>query len=552
MFGVFHVVLAAMKCYFLFTAEVSEERISQSQRSGGTYNIYGQSGAMIWFKSLRKRIPISSSLAVSFLACHLAREPILPTDIYKWALEEKLPYLKAFLDIERQFGRPSSACPYSPSVMFKPYKVVGPRELEFMSGFVAQTIGLELPPVNFFAIANRYLNELSLPPDKILPLAARIYEWSMPPDLWLSANQKRLPSRVCVMSIILLAIRLLYNINGFGKWEESFAGPTISQSNQGRDGNIEVCSLSSDIPEKKISTCKSKKRKNVSRERSRSFDPNGKPKKRKNTVWSSRSSSLPGKRNPNKIRGLLNNHNYGFDTAELLHNLEALLANIDDKEEYLKDLPTYLKYCQDVVFAGLKPLLEINEEERIIEKLWNFYERQEDTPRRDRSTSIGDGGRTCRTPAYDGTCSSSMQCSQDEDSDSSIQKNDQILRGTAVKRLKMNMEENGFCYIPPRVKLKRLDHLHYIRKNDNGTRSYVAHADYYILLRACARVAEVGARYMHSGALKLEKRLCWIENRVDESLHFRFQKPSSQSTVDIDSVKDTNDDINNLNFNIVL
>ncbi|PIA42031.1 hypothetical protein AQUCO_02100104v1 [Aquilegia coerulea] len=36
---------------------------------------------------------------ISFLACHIARELILPTDIHTWALEGVLPYLTAFIDV---------------------------------------------------------------------------------------------------------------------------------------------------------------------------------------------------------------------------------------------------------------------------------------------------------------------------------------------------------------------------------------------------------------------------------------------------------------------
>jgi hypothetical protein len=43
--------------------------------------------------------------------------------------------------------------------------------------------------------------------------------------------------------------------------------------------------------------------------------------------------------------------------------------------EYSKDLPTYLQYCKDVVFAGLEPAFEDHEEKRLIEEFWDFYEK---------------------------------------------------------------------------------------------------------------------------------------------------------------------------------
>ncbi|XP_049368464.1 TATA box-binding protein-associated factor RNA polymerase I subunit B-like, partial [Solanum verrucosum] len=40
----------------------------------------------------------------------------------------------------------------------------------------------------------------------------------MPPELYLSDNDSRLPSRVCVMPILIVTMRILYDLNG-GKWE---------------------------------------------------------------------------------------------------------------------------------------------------------------------------------------------------------------------------------------------------------------------------------------------------------------------------------------------
>jgi len=189
------------------------------------HNIFGQRAVMIWFRSLKKRIPLSCTLAVSYLACHVAREPVLPSDMMKWTSEGKLPYFSAFIEIEKRMGQPSSACPISSSVMFRPQRAVPVQKLESFAASIAQLIGLELPPVNFYAIAYRYLKKLSLPVEKILPYACRIYEWSMPPCLWLSLSTKyfRLPTHVYVMSILIVAIRILYNINGFGEWENSLA-----------------------------------------------------------------------------------------------------------------------------------------------------------------------------------------------------------------------------------------------------------------------------------------------------------------------------------------
>lgn len=193
-------------------------------------NIHGKRVACIWYKSLRSTLPISCSLAISLLVCLVAREPILPTDILKWALEGKLPYFSAFVAIEKQLGSCTGACPIRVSRMFRPILVMSSQKLESMAADIAQKIGLKLPPVNFYSIASRYLRQLSLPTAKVLPSACHIYEWSMPSELYLSANESRIPTRACVMSILIVAIRNLFDINGYGVWESSLSNPSCSSS----------------------------------------------------------------------------------------------------------------------------------------------------------------------------------------------------------------------------------------------------------------------------------------------------------------------------------
>lgn len=221
---------------------VSEEPADHKPRakySAEPHNIYGERAVMIWYRSLRKSIPLACTVAITFLACHVAKEVVLPTDIVRWTLEGRLPYFSAFCEVEKRMGRPTKACPISSMVMFRPSRAVSFQKLESLAASVADSIGLDLPPVNFYAIALRYLHDLRLPADKILPDAIKIYEWSMPPGLWLSTNESRLPTRVCVMSILMVAIRMLYNINGFGEWERSLSpsGAASVKSASGSKGN---------------------------------------------------------------------------------------------------------------------------------------------------------------------------------------------------------------------------------------------------------------------------------------------------------------------------
>ncbi|CAN0890950.1 TATA box-binding protein-associated factor RNA polymerase I subunit B [Linum grandiflorum] len=366
-------------------------------------NSSGKRLVMIWFWKLRKAIPLHCSLAICFLACHLAREAVLPTDIVKWSIEGRIPYFAAYIEIEKRSNGPSLDCPISSALMFRPLQAVSAEKLEATAAVIAESVGLHLPKVNFYAIACRYMNELSIPvEEKILSYVCRVYEWSMPPDLWLSANVRRLPSRVCVMSILIVAIRFRYNLHGFGAWERSL----------------------------------------------------------------SKSAS-------------------DFDSdEELVHKLETEYSKIEAPPfEFANDLKSYLEYCTDVVF----PRSKWSSSEKNIQKLWDYY-------------------------------MNSVSEDYDEPPLLGIPPAAEFPKevNSETGRMKTDMEENSFCYIVPRVKVKRPDgYLYYNRKRDEGSFRYVAHADYYIVLRSCAKVAQVDIRIMHIGVLSLERRLGLEEKRID-------------------------------------
>ncbi|KAJ1703499.1 hypothetical protein LUZ63_003278 [Rhynchospora breviuscula] len=195
----------------------------RAEQAKGTKKNSSEEGAVVHFihRTLRELIPIYSTLAVSFLACHLAREPVLPTDIVDWALEAKLPYLSFFLEMDGYIGSPSVARQMKNRTMFRPALLLGSRQLEAVAGKIAKKIGLELPPVNFYAAARRCLEELQLPMG-ILPRACRVYEWLLPDKIWISENDlSGFPTLVVVMSVLIITLRILYDVNGYGTWEKS-------------------------------------------------------------------------------------------------------------------------------------------------------------------------------------------------------------------------------------------------------------------------------------------------------------------------------------------
>ncbi|XP_076955681.1 TATA box-binding protein-associated factor RNA polymerase I subunit B-like [Bidens hawaiensis] len=398
----------------------------------------------IWHQSLSKTIPLSYTLVISFLVCHLAREPILPTDIIKWTLEGKLPYFTAFVEIGKQMGTPLGVCPLSSSRMFKPIQAISAEKLESLAASIAHSIGLELPPVNFYAIASRYLKQLSLTVNIILPHACRIYEWSMPPELWLSANEARLPTRAFVLSILIVSIRILYNIHGFGKWEMSLS-----------------CAI-----------------------------------KRNNVAEVSDQSNM--------------------DATDILVLLQSKYNELIDTSDYAKDLERYLKFCKDVVFGGVELPSEDNEENEMINDLWNFYQKKEDHKPYE---SCSSGASIPDKRPLDHPINKMNQNKKPRDDNVEIiHGHKESYKEKEIRRMKSDMKENKLSYIPPRRRVKRHDYLHYTRKKGSGAYVYAAHADYYILLRSCVRVAQLDVRSMHDTVLSFERRLDWLENNIQHSL----------------------------------
>lgn len=144
---------------------------------------------------------------------------------------------------------------------------------------------------------------------------------------------------------------------------------------------------------------------------------------------------------------------------------------------------------------------------------------------------------------------SSQSSEGDQNSESKGQASVETLKNEAIRRMELDMEENRFLYIPPRVNVKSFDYLLYVRKKD-GAFTYVAHADYYILLRAFARVAQVDIRIMHIGVLSLERRLAWLETRTDHCLHLTPPNVSCEFCTDVAPEHAADDSIGFSNLHI--
>jgi hypothetical protein len=116
--------------------------------------------------------------------------------------------------------------------MFQPLTMIGARKLEHQAGFVAERAGIQLPSANFHGISARFLRDLGLSVEKLLPYACRLYEWYTPSGLFLSSRQGALPTKVYVMAMLIITLKTLYNLHSNGGVEAAsgLANEIVSKS----------------------------------------------------------------------------------------------------------------------------------------------------------------------------------------------------------------------------------------------------------------------------------------------------------------------------------
>ena len=337
---------------------------------------------VLYLQAMKARLPLSISLAMVFLACHIAQEPILPTDIVQWALDGGLPFLTAFQVLEPKDG---VSWPLPPRHMFKPAGVLGAKRLEFMAALIAKRIGLDLPPVNFHAIS-RLLTCLNLPVDKLTIFISRIYDWYTPPELWLSAESTAIPTRIYVMAMIVIVLRVLYKFDGRWHCGTSPVKPDIDLDplndkekwNSGLqvEGYVKENEAgmsgphfgSNDILLSK-ETVENPSRAETEKASPSSSDADGDTWNLKHLIemlensWQDRGKDCFGEPLVEIVCLRFLTHSTIFLSN---HILDVCCAEVQ------KDLDPYLKYCQDLVFPGLDLK---SEEAYVCEELWKLYEK---------------------------------------------------------------------------------------------------------------------------------------------------------------------------------
>ncbi|KAK9845891.1 hypothetical protein WJX81_005317 [Elliptochloris bilobata] len=122
--------------------------------------------------SLHKALPLTSLLAMCFLACWHCRETVMPTDLLRWAASGELCYLN-MAEVVRPV-REAAGEPVLPESIVKPQGVPGLHAVMADAAHQAKALGLTLPGINAVALLRRFIMELSMP-QALLPVAADLF-----------------------------------------------------------------------------------------------------------------------------------------------------------------------------------------------------------------------------------------------------------------------------------------------------------------------------------------------------------------------------------------
>ncbi|KAH7277921.1 hypothetical protein KP509_38G015700 [Ceratopteris richardii] len=469
----------------------------------------------VWLKALKERIPLASSLAIVYLACHVMGEAILPTDLVQWACKGNLPYLAAFSEVEKK--KKGSAWPIEAKAVFRPVDVLGARKLEFMAASIAKCIGLQLSPVNFIAISHRLLKDLNLPIQKLSIYLHKFYEWYRPPGLNLSTEPHALPTRVYVMAMILIILKIFYKVDG------CFCGGIIQLAHGEEVG--------------------------PSSHRNRVDDPVSQETNHTINETSSHDCGTHGDDDNIQKSVQTSTDKYcNEQSADDEWNIHFLLKRLEkswvnhsiEPFDCKKDLSSYLKYCRDIVFPGLK--LEV-EEENMCERLWKLYEqpsKKDDAflQRPQVQTEIPEVQSLSEDSHFSFSNFNAKRFHKEEeleetaepctfkvdnDPEAVFENGEHSEKITTASSGSLSLEETvhdmdslGFTCLPPRKKsLKSYQYLRYVRKRSKtGNAQQIVHADYFMVLCACSSVIKVHPIALHWCVQRVEKSLLAIEEKT--------------------------------------
>ena len=106
---------------------------------------------------LHARLPLLTPLAIAYLAVHWLRSPVVHTDVIRACLDGTLPWLGFHATLPREL---TGQCPVGTLVVTS---VPTPRILHVAAAAIAHATGMQCPPVNAAALAERFAREMALP-----------------------------------------------------------------------------------------------------------------------------------------------------------------------------------------------------------------------------------------------------------------------------------------------------------------------------------------------------------------------------------------------------
>lgn len=168
---------------------------------------------------LRQSLPPHTTLAVTFLSCHVLREAVGPHDVLRWAAHGQLP----FLDLELATrGQRAAAMAGLLEPALAARLPSSPAHLARDAVCVALAAGVALPPVNADALVLRHAAELALD-GEVVCVALELLRLLLlgSPLLELNgqegggrAGEAHVDAYVLLAAVLVLAIKSLHRLDG--------------------------------------------------------------------------------------------------------------------------------------------------------------------------------------------------------------------------------------------------------------------------------------------------------------------------------------------------
>eukprot|EP00899_Mesostigma_viride_P009364 jgi/Mesvir1/18429/Mv14296-RA.1 len=162
---------------------------------------------------LSKHLPLVFLLVLPYMGCLWLKESILASDLARWALEGRLPYLSchSVLPEEERKG------PLKYFVL-QPRHVPSPMFIHAHAAYLVEKLGLELPLAPFHGLARRFIADMGLPA-ALERYVERLYDIYPSPGLQGPLPTKRgespvPPAPMYIMAYLLLTLKLLYGLDG--------------------------------------------------------------------------------------------------------------------------------------------------------------------------------------------------------------------------------------------------------------------------------------------------------------------------------------------------